>query len=291
MNKIILGKKIIDCSQKKIIMGILNVTPDSFSDGGKYDSLPAAIQQAKEMAIQGADIIDIGGESTRPGAKKVTIKEEIKRTIPVIKQLSEEITIPISIDTYKSEVAKQAIDAGAILVNDITALKADPLMASVIADANVSVCLMHMKGTPQTMQQNPIYVDVIAEIKSFLEKQASFAEEYHISKDKIIIDPGLGFGKRTGKGIEDNCEILRRLSEFKTLGYPILIGASRKTFIGNVCGTDKQLSVSDRLEGSIAAACIAGLHGADILRVHDVKETRRCLNLVECIQKDHRILS
>jgi dihydropteroate synthase len=290
MNKIILGNKIIDCSEKKLIMGILNVTPDSFSDGGKFDSLPAAIHQAKKMVAQGADIIDIGGESTRPGAKKVPVQEEIKRTITVIKQLTKELSVPISIDTYKSEVAYKAIDAGATLVNDITALKGDPSMASVIAETDVSVCLMHMKGTPQTMQQNPIYEDIVTEIKSFLKEQAAFAQDHHIAKDKIIIDPGLGFGKRTGQGIEDNCEILKRLHEFKTLGHPILIGASRKTFIGNVCGTDVQLPVIDRLEGSLAAACIAGLHGADIIRAHDVKETRRCMNLVECVLHTHKQL-
>jgi len=290
MNKIILGNKIIDCSDKKLIMGILNVTPDSFSDGGKFDSLPATLRQTNKMVAQGADIIDIGGESTRPGAKKVPIQEEIKRTIPVIKQLTKELSVPISIDTYKSEVAEKAIDAGATIVNDITALKGDPSMASVIAETGVSVCLMHMKGNPQTMQQNPIYEDVVTEIKSFLEERASFAQDHHIAKEKIIIDPGLGFGKRTGKGIEDNCEILKRLHEFKTLGYPILIGASRKTFIGNVCGTDVQLPVTDRLEGSLAAACTAGLHGADIIRTHDVKETRRCLNLIECVQQNHKQL-
>jgi len=264
-------------------MGILNVTPDSFSDGGKFFSIYDAVNQALRMQNEGADIIDIGGESTRPGAKEVTVEEERGRVIPVLEKLVRKIKIPISIDTYKSEIAKEALKLGAKMVNDVTALRGDMNLARVVAHYNVPICLMHMKGEPRNMQENPSYKDVVKEISIFLKERADYAVSCGIKKDKIIIDPGLGFGKRTGKGTEDNCEILHRLSEFKELGFPIMIGPSRKTFIGNVCGKDIQLPLTERLEGSLAAACAAVLNGADIVRVHDVKETRRCINLIDCI--------
>ncbi len=269
--------------KKTYIMGILNVTPDSFSDGGKFFSIYDAVNQALRMQNEGADIIDIGGESTRPGSKEVTIEEERSRVIPVLEKLIRKIKIPISIDTYKSEIAKEALKLGAKMVNDVTALRGDMNLARVVAHYNVPICLMHLKGEPRNMQENPSYKDVVKEISIFLKERADFAASRGIKKDKIIIDPGLGFGKRTGKGIEDNCEILHSLYEFKELGFPIMIGPSRKTFIGNVCGKDTQLPVTERLEGSLAAACIAVLNGADIVRVHDVKETRRCINLVDSI--------
>jgi dihydropteroate synthase len=269
--------------KKTYIMGILNVTPDSFSDGGKFFSIYDAVNQALRMQNEGADIIDIGGESTRPGAKEVTVEEERSRVIPVLEKLIRKIKIPISIDTYKSEIAKEALKLGAKMVNDVTALRGDTNLARVVSHYNVPICLMHMKGEPRNMQENPSYKDVVKEISIFLKERADYAVSYGVKKDKIIIDPGLGFGKRTGKGIEDNCEILYRLSEFKELGFPIMIGPSRKTFIGNVCGKDTQLPVTERLEGSLAAACTAVLNGADIVRVHDVKETRRCINLIDCI--------
>lgn len=269
--------------KKTYVMGILNVTPDSFFDGGKYFSLYDAVNHALRMQNEGADIIDIGGQSTRPGAKEISVEEEKKRVIPVIEKLIRKIKIPISIDTYRSEIAKEALKLGAKMVNDVTALRGDKKLAQIISHYNVPICLMHMKGEPKNMQENPSYKDVVKEISNFLKERSDFAISCGIKKDKIIIDPGLGFGKRTGKGIEDNCEILRRLSEFKNLGYPIMIGPSRKTFIGNVCGKDVQLPVNERLEGSLAAACIAVLNGADIVRVHDVKETRRCLDLIDSI--------
>ncbi|MGF3554714.1 MAG: dihydropteroate synthase [Thermoplasmatota archaeon] len=269
--------------KKTYVMGILNVTPDSFFDGGKYFSLYDAVNHALRMQNEGADIIDIGGQSTRPGAKEISVEEEKKRVIPVIEKLIRKIKIPISIDTYRSEIAKEALKLGAKMVNDVTALRGDKNLARVVAHYNVPVCLMHMKGEPKNMQENPSYKDVVKEISIFLKERADFAISCGIKKDKIIIDPGLGFGKRTGKGIEDNCEILRRLSEFKNLGYPIMIGPSRKTFIGNVCRKDAQLPVNERLEGSLAAACVAVLNGADIVRVHDVKETRRCMDLIDSI--------
>lgn len=279
-----MGKNnIFDFGRKTYIMGILNVTPDSFSDGGKFFSKDSAVKYAIEMEKEGADIIDIGGESTRPGSKPVSIYEEMNRVLPVIDELVNKIKIPLSIDTYKSEVAKKALDSGVSMVNDITALRGDKNLASLVAEYNIPICLMHMKGEPINMQVNPTYDDVVIEIRGFLQERIDLAVSSGIDSSNIIIDPGLGFGKRTGNGIEDNLEILYRLSELKELGYPILIGASRKTFIGNACGYNRQLSVDERLEGSIAAASTAVLNGADIVRVHDVKETRQSLKLVDKI--------
>ena len=278
-----IGRETFDLDKRTLIMGILNVTPDSFSDGGKHFSTDDAVKHALLMEKEGADIIDIGGESTRPSAKTITLGEEMNRTIPVIEQIIEEISIPVSIDTYKSDVARRTLDLGVGMVNDISALKADSNLASVVAEYKVPICLMHMKGNPRNMQINPTYDDVVKEIHDFLKERAEFALFCDIKKENIIIDPGIGFGKRTGRGVEDNCEILRRLSELKNLGFPVMIGASRKKFIGNVCGGDDPLPVSDRLEGSLAAACLAVINGANIVRVHDVKETRRCVDLVDCI--------
>jgi len=264
-------------------MGIVNVTPDSFSDGGNYTTVDSAVTHAQKMIMEGADIIDIGGESTRPGAPKVTKEEELHRVIPVIKTLHEHNSIPISIDTSKAIVAQQAIEHGAALVNDVTALQEDKDMISIVSEYQIPVCLMHMKGTPETMQNNPHYIDVIDEIKTFFEQRIHYATTHGVKKKQIILDPGIGFGKRTGKGIEDNCIILQRLGELTTLGCPLLVGVSRKTFIGNICGQGTILPPLERLEGSLAAACVALLHGADILRVHDVKETKRCLDLISCV--------
>ena len=267
--------------KKTYIMGILNVTPDSFSDGGKFFSVYDAVNHALRMQNEGADVIDIGGQSTRPGAKEVSLEEERNRVIPVIEKIIRKIKIPISIDTYRSEIAKEAIKLGVKMVNDVTALQGDKNIGRVVAHYNVPICLMHMKGEPRNMQENPSYKDVVKEISDFLKERAKVAVSCGINKDKIIIDPGLGFGKRTGKGIEDNCTILNNLLDFKDLGYPIMVGASRKAFIGNICGKGTQLPATDRLEGSLAAACLAALNGADIVRVHDVKETRRCLDIID----------
>jgi len=277
------GSKKFLLGKKTLIMGILNATPDSFSDGGRHFSADAAINHAIKLEEGGADIIDIGGESTRPGAKQISSKEEIKRVLPIIENLADKLSTPLSIDTYKAEVAEKAIELGVGMVNDVTALQGDHGLVNVITKHDVPICLMHMKGNPVTMQQNPKYDDVVGEICAFLKERADFAKFYDVKKEKIIIDPGIGFGKRTGRGIEDNCEILKRLSELKRLGYPILVGTSRKTFIGNVCGGSKKLPVSERLEGSLAAACIAAINGADIIRVHDVKETKRCLDIINCV--------
>jgi dihydropteroate synthase len=278
-----MSKQLFNFGKKTYIMGILNITPDSFSDGIKFFKIEDATAQAIKMEKEGADIIDIGGESTRPGAVCISKDEEIRRVIPVIEELVDKINIPLSIDTYKSDVAMKALDLGASMVNDVTALQGDKQLENIVAKYDVPICLMHMKGSPQNMQKKPVYNDVIKEIHDFLKERAEYAMSHDIKKKNIIIDPGLGFGKRTGLGIEDNCEILHRLGNFKNLGFPILVGPSRKTFIGNVCGGKHQLPVTDRLEGSLAAACVAVLNGADIVRVHDVKETRRCIDIVDCI--------
>jgi len=283
MSLLKIGNKTFDLDKQTLIMGVLNITPDSFSDGGKFFSVDKAIEHAISMEKQGADIIDIGGESTRPGAKSISSDEEMDRVIPVIEQLVGKVKVPISIDTYKSEIARRALDLGACMVNDITALQGDKHLASVVSEYDVPVCLMHMKGNPRNMQIKPMYDDIIMEIHGFLKGRAEHALFCNIKKENILVDPGIGFGKRTGKGIEDNCEILHRISELKNLGYPVLVGASRKTFIGNVCGDKESLPVSDRIEGSLAAACIAVMNGADIIRVHDVKETCRCIKIVDCV--------
>lgn len=277
------NKNLFDFGSKTYIMGILNVTPDSFSDGGKFFSIDDAVKHAINMEKEGADIIDIGGESTRPGSKPISVDEETNRVIPVIQELVNRIKIPLSIDTYKSRVAKKALDLGVSMVNDITALRGDKNLSTIVANYDVPICLMHMLSKPQNMQQNPTYEDVVKEIHDFLKERINYAISAGIKSKNIIIDPGLGFGKRTGNGIEDNLEILYRLSELKELGFPILIGPSRKTFIGNTCGFKKPLTVTNRLEGSIAAASTAVLNGADIVRVHDVKETRQSLKLVDKI--------
>ena len=274
---------VFNLNKKTLIMGVLNVTPDSFSDGGRFSSIDDAVNYAIQMQKEGADIIDIGGESTRPGALSLSISEELNRVIPVIEKLIKKIDIPLSIDTYKSDVAKKSLDLGVGMVNDITALTGDKKLVNIVASYNVPVCLMHMKGNPRDMQKNPVYDDILLEITSFLKERAEYAMFNDVKKENIVIDPGLGFGKRTGRGIEDNCEILKRLSELKSLKYPILIGASRKTFIGNICGGEKPLPPQDRLEGSLAAAITAVLNGADILRVHDVRQTKRCIDLIDCI--------
>jgi len=283
MTNLRIGKQNFNLENRTLLMGILNVTPDSFSDGGRFFSVDKAVEHAIQMQREGADIIDIGGESTRPGAESITIQQEIDRVLPVVEELVKKLNIPVSVDTYKSEIVSKVLDAGANMINDITALQGDKKMVNIISRYNVPVVLMHMKGNPRDMQKNPVYDDIIKEITKFLKERTEYAVFNDVKKENIIIDPGLGFGKRTGRGVEDNCVILKRLDEFKKLGYPLMVGTSRKTFIGNVCGKNQPLMVSERLEGSLAAAVIAVLNGTDILRVHDVKETRRVVDLVDCI--------
>ncbi|MEW6609347.1 MAG: dihydropteroate synthase [bacterium] len=274
--KLVCGKYQFNLAQRTFIMGILNVTPDSFSDGGQYDEPEKAIKRAFEMKEEGADIIDIGGESTRPGAKPSSVKEELERLIPIVKRLiKENIDLPLSIDTYKSEVAKACLDEGAHIINDISALKFDMNMAKVVAEYKVPVVLMHIQGTPQNMQENPQYKCVVSEIILYLRERVKFAQDSGIDKEKIIIDPGIGFGKT----VEHNLQILRRLREFKSPGLPILIGTSRKSFIGKIL----DLPVEERLEGTLATVAISILNGANILRVHDVKSVRRVALMLDAI--------
>ena len=285
-----IGKKVFRWGERTYIMGVLNVTPDSFSDGGRYLDPERAVERALEMQAQGADIIDVGGESTRPGSERIGADEELKRVEPVLEEICDKLSVPVSIDTYKSEVAEAAIRAGAAMINDISALRFDSGMVNVVKEYDVPVVLMHMKGTPKDMQENPHYDDVMHEIISFLHERKEFAVNNGIDGEKIIVDPGIGFGKRTGKGIEDNCEIIGRLRELKVLGSPILVGPSRKTFIGNVCSDDdKPLPVDRRIEGTLAAVALSAVNGADIVRVHDVAEARRCLKLVDSIIRKTQI--
>jgi len=258
-------------------MGILNVTPDSFYDGGRYRDEKAAIRQGIKLVKNGADIVDIGGESSRPGARRTAIKEELKRVIPVIEELKNRLKVPISIDTYKSRVAEEALKAGAEMINDISALRMDKKMVRVAEKYNIPVVLMHMQGSPRIMQRHPHYRDVIAEIYQFLNNRIRFAENNGISQDKIIIDPGIGFGKTT----EHNLLIIKHLKKFTSLRKPILIGPSRKSFIGNILN----LPVEKRLEGTVAAAAACLLNGAEILRVHDVKQIKMAADIVSAIKE------
>ena len=254
------------------IMGILNVTPDSFSDGGLFNAPSAALAQARAMQDAGADIIDVGGESTRPGAKEIAVDEEIGRTAPVIGSIRAGSDIPISIDTRKSMVARAAIGAGASMVNDVAAFTFDPAIAGITADSGLPVCLMHAQGDPQTMQNDPQYEDVVLDIYDFLEERISVAEAAGISRDRIVVDPGIGFGKT----LQHNVTLLRHLSIYHTLGCPILLGASRKKFIGVIGDAE---DARDRMPGSIAVALHGVAQGVQILRVHDTKETRQALSL------------
>ncbi len=255
-------------------MGILNITPDSFFDGGKYTQLDKAIEHSKKMIDEGANIIDIGGESSRPFSKPISARQEIRRVLPVIEALKSEINIPISIDTTKFEVAKESLKAGASIINDISALRSDDRMSSLVADKGVYVVLMHMKGTPENMQIKPIYKNIITEIKSFLSDRISFAKKKGISSEKLIIDPGLGFGK----SVKHNYIILNKLSEFLDLNCPILVGSSRKSFIGKTLKSD-----SDCLFGTAATIAISILRGAKIFRVHDVKQIKEVIEISDAI--------
>jgi len=263
--------------EKPKIMGILNITPDSFYDGGRYNELDRAIARAEEMAEEGAEIIDIGGESTRPGSEPISVEEEMRRVLPVIKELIKRVDLPISIDTYKSEVAKAAIEEGAEIVNDISAIRFDEKMIEVVKEKKVAVVLMHMKGTPKDMQVKPYYEDVVGEVYDFLRERVEWAIKKGVDKDYLIIDPGIGFGK----SVSDNLELIRRLPEFKSLGLPILVGPSRKSFIGNILGG---LPPGERLEGTASAVAISVINGANIIRVHDVKEMRRVIEVAYAIK-------
>jgi len=269
------GDRELAFGKKTYVMGIVNVTPDSFSGDGLAGRPQVAIDQGLRMIEEGADLLDVGGESTRPGAESVPPDEELRRVLPVIEGLATRVNVPISIDTYKSAVAKQALAAGATMVNDISGLNMDPALAEVVAASGAALVVMHIKGTPQTMQQNPQYDDLIGEIRQSLSASIERATGAGVPRQQIVIDPGIGFGKT----VEHNLEILRRLSEFRSLGCAILIGTSRKSFIGKVL----DLPVHDRLEGTAATVAIAIAHGADIVRVHDVKAMVRVARMCDAI--------
>ena len=271
------GPYSLPLSQRTHIMGVLNITPDSFSDGGVYLKPDKAIAHAKELVAQGADIIDIGGESSRPGAESISPEEELARILPVLRGLLPEIEVPISIDTYKAQVAEAALKLGAHMINDISGLHFDPNMAKTIAQYDVPVVIMHFKGTPKDMQQNPLYESLMGEIIDYLLEGIELAGAAGISPHQIVIDPGIGFGKT----VQHNLQILNRLSELKTLGKPIMLGTSRKSFIGKVL----DLPVDQREEGTAASISCAILHGAHIVRVHDVAKMAQVAKLTDAIQQ------
>jgi len=266
--------------QRTWIMGILNVTPDSFSDGGLYLDKNKAVKRGLELAEEGADIIDIGGESTRPGSNSISTEEELKRIIPVLSDLREKTDALISVDTTKSEVARAALDHGADIINDISALRFDPQMPPLAVNRDVPVVLMHMKGTPKTMQANPSYEDLLAEVKSFFKERLETAKTLGIKREKIIIDPGIGFGKRHN----DNLLLIKNLRALEEFERPIMIGISRKSFIGKILN----LPVLERIEGTIASAVLSIIHGAHILRVHDVAPIKRAVLVAEAILEENR---
>jgi len=273
------GRFNLNLGEKTCVMGVLNVTPDSFSDAGLFFKPSQAIERALELEKDGADILDIGGESSRPGAKTVRVKEELKRVIPVIKILAKRLNIPISIDTRKSEVARQAIEAGASMVNDVSGLRYDPEMKKTVACLNVPVVIMHMKGTPRTMQKSAAYKSLISNIVDYLRCGIEMATESGICRENIIVDPGIGFGKT----VEHNLFILKNLSEFKVLGRPILVGTSRKSFMGKILNVE----VNARLCGTLSSSSVAIINGAQILRAHDVKEVKQAAKLVDSIIKSN----
>jgi dihydropteroate synthase len=270
------GKELLLDSTK--VMGILNITPDSFSDGNKYYSIEAAVEKARKMIVAGADILDIGGESTRPGAAQVSSGEEIKRVVPIIEQIRRFSDIIISVDTSKAAVAEAAIAAGADIINDISALQADPQMVEILQKhKNIPLILMHMQGTPQNMQNNPTYQDVINEILIFLNDRINFCLAHNIERQRIIVDPGIGFGKR----YIDNLQILQRLEEFRSLQVPILLGASRKSFINKIYESVPQ----EREAATLATSALAFQHKVEIVRVHDVEANKKLLQTLQAIKE------
>jgi dihydropteroate synthase len=269
-----IGDNVVDLSKRGMIMGVLNVTPDSFSDGGEFFDTAAAVERGFQIATEGADIIDIGGESTRPGAEPVSAKEELQRVIPVIEKLRGKIEIAISIDTSKSEVAEAALDAGASIINDVTAGRGDEKMLALAATRNAALVLMHMQGEPRTMQKNPRYSDVVREVGDFFRQQYSRALECGVDPMRLAFDPGIGFGKT----LEHNLTLLNNLEELRVADRPLVVGVSRKSFLGKLAGSNE---TSDRVAPTIAMTSILRLRGADILRVHDVKENVASLRIAE----------
>ncbi len=255
-------------------MGVLNVTPDSFSDGGRFLDLEAAVRRGIELAAEGADVVDVGGESTRPGSDPVPAQVEMDRVVPVIKRLAAELDTPISIDTTKPEVARAALDSGALILNDVTGGR-DPRMLRVARDTGAGMVLMHMLGEPKTMQEDPRYDDVVADVRAYLGDRVDAAVRAGIERERLCVDPGIGFGKT----LQHNLALLRRIGEFAELGRPVMVGPSRKSFLGKILGTD----VDDRLEGTAGAVAWVAGHGAHIVRVHDVREMVRVVRVVDAI--------
>ena len=252
-----------------LLMGIVNVTPDSFSEGGDHFDSDAAVRHALQIAEQGADFLDVGGESTRPGADPVPLQEELRRVIPVVERIASETKVPVSIDTTKAEVARQAIDAGAVIVNDISGLTFDDEMPAVCRETGVGVVCMHIRGTPQTMQNDPHYENVVEEIRKFFERRLDALEAAGIPRERVVLDPGIGFGKTA----EQNIEILSNIPRFHSLGRPVLIGHSRKRFLGKVLGR----AVDERTQGTVGITVALAAQGTDIIRVHDVAANRDAL--------------
>jgi len=273
-----LSNQIVDLRPRPLVMGIVNVTPDSFSDGGLFTTVDGAVAHGLKLMADGADLLDIGGESSRPGATPVPLEEELGRVLPVVERLAAQSSIPLSIDTYKAEVARQCLARGAHIINDITALTGDPDMAEVVRQGGAGVILMHMQGTPSTMQVNPQYADVVSEIIRYFEARLRELADCGIPSDRLVLDPGIGFGKMA----KHNLEILARLEEFQALGRPLCLGVSRKGFLGKML----QRPIHQRLAGSLAAACFAVSRGAaQILRVHDVAETRDVVQVLQAIRE------
>jgi dihydropteroate synthase len=271
--------RILDFSRSAKIMGILNVTPDSFSDGGQFFSLEAAVSHARELITEGAEIIDVGGESTRPGADPVSLKEELRRIIPVIERIRSEFpSVLISVDTYKATTAEKAIRAGADIINDITALRGEPSMIDVVLESGAGVVLMHMQGTPKTMQVAPSYQDVVSEVMEFLRDRCNWLVDRGVDRERIAIDPGFGFGKR----LADNIKLMRNLDAFRALAQPLLIGVSRKSSLAQLVG-DAALPAAKRIWPTVALTCLLREKGAHLLRVHDVKPNLEALRMTEAI--------
>jgi dihydropteroate synthase len=270
-------KRTFTLGKRTLLMGVLNVTPDSFSDGGLFFDKEKAIARGLKMIEEGADFIDIGGESTRPGSKPLGLDEELRRVIPVIESLAKEVDVPISIDTYKSTVATKAIEAGAQIINDISGLQLDPSLSQVAAKEDVPLVLMHIRGTPETMQKNIHYESIFSEIIQYLKGSIHRAESSGVDPEQIIVDPGIGFGKTAG----DNLLILKNLQEFKILGKPLLLGTSRKSFIGKILNAD----VNDRLEGTLSSIVVGVLNGAHIIRCHDVLQAKRAITIADAVRQ------
>ena len=269
------GGRELEVGARTLVMGIVNVTPDSFSDGGEFCDPAAAIEHGMRLAGEGADILDIGGESTRPGAQAVGAEEECERVLPVVEALAAEVGVPVSIDTSKAAVAQRAIEAGAAMINDVTALRSDPEMPRVAAEAGVPVVLMHMLGSPRTMQNDPQYDDLMGEIIAYLRGSMALALDAGVPEDQLVVDPGIGFGK----ALEHNLEIMRRLPQLRSLGCPILLGTSRKSFIGAVTGAE----AAERVFGTAATVALGIARGAHIVRVHDVAAMRQVAQMTDAM--------